>query len=254
MSEFKSEKKSAEVRMSNMASPKPAPELSEIVAPGDKKPMRSIPMLDYKARLAAIKAKAAETRERLEREKNVEEKTPAETQAEKRIVELADGVNEQQDLEKRSQIVLNAEAMFYEMIDSKIEDTESYRQVFMRTIDDVAGKQLSLDAIKERIVAAHKVLFDTRGEVQALLAYRAEMLKDASAEEQKRRMKEDFAFPVSRGGNGKAASPKKAKSPKASFDPFAAMRQAGIDALLAKGVPLEKAQKLVAAKLEKFGK
>jgi hypothetical protein len=90
------------------------------------------------------------------------------------------------------------------------------------------------------------MLFDKRTGIQAKLAYRSELLKDATAEERAKRLKDDWLFKPNKkatvNGEKKAPGPKKAKP---AFDPAAAMRAA----LKAKGLSDEK----IAERLAKFG-
>lgn len=264
MSDFKSENAETKAKLESKAEVV-ASETRELPDPNEAAPKKpSTSFGDWKARLAAAKVKVVPavgvtppsipTPAPIPNPDNIpglESANAVDAPKPKDMTEAEIGaqVIEQEKLVQKSDVVLNAEALFYELSgDQTVDDREVFKQVFIARINGALG--LNLDQIRDQILAAHQVIYNERIGIQALLAYRAELLKDASSEEREKRLKEDFKFKPAKtpkAGNGEVKE-KKAKSDKKE-DPFAQMRRTMIDKFKAKGKTAEEAAALADKKI-----
>lgn len=294
MSDFKTEDRKEEEILNHLAEVKDPSEMETYPMPNENLRVKVIPTnprrLDFKTRMAMLKAKGSKLPSSIpeapvhskkdekpvivaERpdlapgieivpgdpskpQNEVERLVEADRQFAKNVVEKS-GV---EDVQRDSERVLNAEALFDEIVNDKLADRERFKLVFINTIQqDCAGK--SLDEIEASIRRDHEMLFDTRTGIQAKLAYRSELLKDATAEERAKRLKDDWLFKPSK----KVAAPTKAKStsdePKApktkktKFDAMAEIRKSLTEAVREKNPDLsdEEIKAKVDKKLAKLG-
>ena len=293
MSEFNAEDPAVRDRIHNLTEPAPLSELPENTQPGDK--IKKVPLSDFKARLAALKAKAnihphgADLRKPSEAplppmdatdekiakwdEEDADEKAKGKTfpdsvqivpgdmgkpqneleamvEADRQIVKKAES-----DVEAASDKMLNAEALFTESLAEKSMDRDRFKAVFINTVQqECAG--LTLDQIEESIRRDHEMLFDKRTGIQAKLAYRAELLKDATAEDRAKRLKDDWLFKPAKKVKAEttATGEKKASGPKKpAFDPGAAMRATLTAKFKKQGLSDDVVKAKVAEQLARFG-
>jgi len=251
MSEFRAEKPENNEKMKEMSEAK-ASDGVEIPVVEAKLAKTTSTGSDWKARLAAMKIKAVAPKQ---------DKTPSSVPTEKLPHQVHDEAEakigkaqiEQEELKRQSDVVLNAEALFIESLGERSDDRdELFKTTFVNKIQEVVG--LNLDEIRDRILAAQRVIYDNRVGIQAWLAYRGEVLKEASSEERQKRLKEDFAFkaPKTAKANG---SPKSSKGSvkKEKFDPFAAMKRTLIEKFVSKGMSLADATAKAEKKVAAFG-
>jgi len=286
MSKFSSEDADEMARMEQLAAPKPIDEIKEVpVVPHfndmgkssfNKRSNQNQKMPDFKTRLNSIKAgfgaKPVASATTVIEQKPAQVVSPVnEEQADGRLSrsEIVPGdmgkpQNELEALieddrkfmhkvadthvEQESDKVLHAETLYTEMLAEKSMDRERFKSVFINTVQsECAG--LTLDQIEESIRRDHEVLFDKRTGIQAKLAYRAELLKDATAEERAKRLKDDWLFPkkqLSQASTKSASSSSKSSGPKKpAFDPAAAIKAS----LKAKGLSDE----AIAQRMAKLG-
>jgi len=258
MTSFRSDDENELARMESMTEQKPPSELSETIEPGQKVAKATMP--DFKTRLAAIKARANAVGVKIETKPSemalpplspvaggplgVESLTPLEADIEADRT-LALKVTDE-NVEKASEKMLTAEALFTESLAEKSMDRDRFKAVFINTVQqECAG--LTLEQIEDSIRRDHEVLFDKRTGIQAKLAYRSELLKDATAEERAKRLKDDWLFKPAKKVAAEKTTGTSAKtaSKKPAFDPAAAMRTA----LKAQG----KTDEQVKTALAKFG-
>lgn len=288
MNDFKCENPTELDRLEAIAQNKPASELKEILEPGQKITRKNMP--DFKTRLNALKAGFGGVAPKKD-ESKLPESVPSQVDAQPvesttfigtpisdlhPNVEIVPGdmgkpQNEiealveadrqfskevvNSNVEAATDKMLNAEMLFTESLAEKSMDRERFKAVFINTVQaECAG--LTLEEIEESIRRDHEMLFDKRTGIQAKLAYRAELLKDATAEERAKRLKDDWLFKP----NKKTAEEKKAsgtsgasKSKKPAFDPAAAMRATLTARFKAKGLSDEEVKAKVAEQLSKFG-
>jgi hypothetical protein len=258
MTSFSSEDANELARMEALSESKPPSELKEVVEQGEKVVAKKA-LPDLKARLAALRARGvtlppkndAPLPTKVEDVQIVpgdmahpQNQLEADVEAERALMRAA---ADPEDVEKASEKTLNAEALFTESLAEKSMDRDRFKAVFINTVQqECAG--LTLDQIEESIRRDHEMLFDKRTGIQAKLAYRAELLKDATAEERAKRLKDDWLFKPNKkaaaSSNGES-KPKSSKTKSAPFDPAAAMKKA----LKAKGLSDEE----ITARLAKFG-
>jgi len=262
MSKFSSEDANEMARMEQLAAPKPIDEIPEVPVVADfnnkgqfnNRSNFKQKMPDFKTRLNSIKAGFGGT-------KVVEQKPVAQLHPGIEVVpgdmgapqnelealveadrKFAGKVNDNH-VEQESDKVLHAETLYTEMLAEKSMDRERFKSVFINTVQsECAG--LTLDQIEESIRRDHEVLFDKRTGIQAKLAYRAELLKDATAEERAKRLKDDWLFKPAK-AVAKSAAPKSTGPKKAAFDPAAAIKAS----LKAKGLTDE----AIAQRMAKLG-
>lgn len=151
---------------------------------------------------------------------------------------LANGIVEAQKYVK-------AESLLTEDVLSATIDRERFMEIFTNKINAFCiGK--TRQEIEDCIIQDHIALFDTRAGIQAMLAYRAELLKDETAEERAKALKEDWLYkPI----KTRATASPKAKAERAAKDkaprvsPLDSMRQA----MLNKGMDPAEVEKRLAA-------
>lgn len=248
MSEFRAEKPENNEKMNDLATAK-ASDAKEIPVVDDKSVKLTTSMGDWKVRLAAMKIKAVGVKTDAKPTVPKEEKLPHQVHDDAEAA-IGKAAIEQEELQRQSSVVLNAEALFIETFGEKSEDRdELFKKVFASKISEVVG--LNLDEIRDKILDAQRVIYDSRVGIQAWLAYRGEVLKDASSEERQKRLKEDFQFkaPKVDKGNGRTTSATK----KQKFDPLAAMKKTLIDKFMSKGLSLADATAKADKKLADFG-
>ena len=244
MSEFRAEKPENRVKMAEMSkSDIPAKELTQ---PNTAKVSSSFGS-NFKARLASLKVKATApvpVRPSVP-VVDVEESRP------KDAIELGIKAIEQDELEKQTQVILNNDSSYYEQMSENLDSRERFKSVFMSSINENIG--LNLDELRDKIKAMHEMLFDQRTGIQALMALRQDKLKDASADEREKRMKEDFAIKMpKKSGNGevkvRAKSGVKTKSEQKE-DPYVQMKRTMVDKLILKGKTKEEANAIADKKI-----
>lgn len=269
MSKFSSEDADEMARMEQLATPKPIDEIPEVpMVPSfndmgksnfNKRSNQNQKMPDFKTRLNSIKAgfgtKAPVIEQKpainLHPEVEIVPGDMGKPQNELEALVEADrkfaGKVADTHVEQESDKVLHAETLYTEMLAEKSMDRERFKSVFINTVQsECAG--LTLDAIEESIRRDHEVLFDKRTGIQAKLAYRAELLKDATAEERAKRLKDDWLFPkkqLSQSSPKTATSSKSSGPKKPAFDPAAAIKAS----LKAKGLSDE----AIAQRMAKLG-
>ena len=260
-------------RIEALSEPKPASELTEVLEPGEK--VAGDPPLSLRERIALLRArgsvvsKSAPKRETVPTQVVAEDKpaasllhpgveiVPGDMSKPQNEVEALVESDRQfavqvvdENIEAASDKMLNAEALFSESMAEKSMDRERFKAVYMNTVKvECAG--LTLDQIENSIRQDHEVLFDKRTGIQAKLAYRAELLKDATAEERAKRLKDDWLFkPAKKVAESKSAKPKSTKAP---FDPEAAIRATMMEKAKSKGLTGDAAKEWVEAKIAKLG-
>jgi len=268
MSKFTSEDADEMARMEQLAAPKPIDEIKEVPTVPNFNDMGKFnnrqnfkqKMPDFKTRLNSIKAGFGGTKV-IEAKPVIEKSTVVDLHPEVEVVpgDMGKPQNELEALveadrqfagkvsdshvEQESDKVLHAETLFTEMLAEKSMDRERFKSVFINTVQsECAG--LTLDQIEESIRRDHEVLFDKRTGIQAKLAYRAELLKDATAEERAKRLKDDWLFKPAK-QVAKASAPKSSGPKKPAFDPAAAIKAS----LKAKGLSDE----AIAQRMAKLG-
>jgi hypothetical protein len=257
-------KDAIETRINLLTEPKPASELSEVTEPGDEGATPKT--LSLRERIALMRAKgsivskSAPKRETVPTQVIEEAVIPAEVlevtaerdaEDEKDAllhagVEIIPGdMSKPQNItealvesdrqfstkvidgtiEEATDKMLNAEALFSESLAEKSMDRERFKAVYMNTVKtECAG--LTLDQIEQSIRLDHEILFDKRTGIQAKLAYRAELLKDETAERRAKALKDDWLFKPAKkvategSGRAKSSGPKKP-----AFDPEEAIRK-----------------------------
>ena len=266
MTSFRSDDENELARMESMTEQKPASELSEVTEVGQVAAKKG-PAVDFKTRLAAIKARANAVAVKVEAVKPSEQPTPQIRQGAKQVSNLGGGIDPSlltpleadieadrtlalkvtdENVEKASEKMLTAEALFTESLAEKSMDRDRFKAVFINTVQqECAG--LTLEQIEDSIRRDHEVLFDKRTGIQVKLAYRSELLKDATAEERAKRLKDDWLFKPAKKVAAEKTTGTSAKttSKKPAFDPAAAMRAA----LKAQG----KTDEQIKTALSKFG-
>lgn len=91
---------------------------------------------------------------------------------------------------------LESEAIFSEnqYLADQFKDTdkkEQFKKIFTQVVQQSClGK--TIDEIDEMLREHHEMLFDTRSGIQALFAFRKELLKDVTADERAKRLKDDW--------------------------------------------------------------
>jgi hypothetical protein len=276
MSKFSSEDADEMARMEQLAAPKPIGEIKEVpVVPHfndlgkssfNRRSNQNQKMPDFKTRLNSIKAGFGTKAPVASSAPVIEKAEVAQLHPGVEIVpgDMGKPQNELEALveadrqfshkvadthvEQESDKVLHAETLYTEMLAEKSMDRERFKSVFINTVQsECAG--LTLDQIEESIRRDHEVLFDKRTGIQAKLAYRAELLKDATAEERAKRLKDDWLFPkkqLSQSSSPKTSSSSKSSaSKKPAFDPAAAIKAS----LKAKGLSDE----AIAQRMAKLG-
>jgi hypothetical protein len=155
-------------------------------------------------------------------------------------------------IEEATDKMLNAEALFSESLAEKSMDRERFKAVYMNTVKtECAG--LTLDQIEQSIRLDHEILFDKRTGIQAKLAYRAELLKDESAERRAKALKDDWLFKPAKKVAAEGSGKPRAKGPKKeAFDPEAAMRAGMMEKAKAKGLTGDAAIEWVNTKMARI--
>jgi hypothetical protein len=274
-------------RIEALSEPKPASELTEVLEVGEK--VAGEAPLSLKERIALLRArgsvisKSAPKRETVpsqveksisdeiavEREWKADETQPLPLHPGVEIVpgDMGKPQNEvealvesdrqfatlvvDENIEAASDKMLNAEALFSESLAEKSLDRDRFKAVYMNTVK-IRCNGLTLEQVEENIRRDHDVLFDTRTGIQAQLAYRAELLKDATAEERAKRLKDDWLFkPAKKVAEVKTKS--SAGPKKAAYDPAAAIRNTMMSKAIAKGLTGDAAKEWVATKMAKLG-
>ena len=263
MSEFRAEDPNEQARMEHKAQEVPASEAKELPDPNEAAPKKTTSFGgDWKSRLAAMKVKAVSVNAKTPPSVPPAEAPVHSSKDEKPVITaepptppdaaaIGNAVIEQEALVKKSDIVLNAEALFYELNgDQTVDDREVFKQVFIARINGALG--LNLDQIRDQILAAHQVIYNERIGIQALIAYRSELLKDVSSDELQKRLKEDFKFKpakTAKAGSGEGKESKAKGEKKKAEDPFAQMRRTMIDKFVQKGKTREEATALADKKI-----
>ena len=135
---------------------------------------------------------------------------------------------------------VNAESLLTEEVLSTTIDRERFMEIFSTKVNQYCiGK--NRQEIEDAIVKDHIMLFDIRAGIQAMLAYRTELLKDETAEERAKALKEDWLYKPAK-TRATASKPKAEKKEKIS--PLESMRKMLVDA----GLP----EAEVEARMKKF--
>ena len=247
-------KDAIETRINLLTEPKPASELSEVIEPGDEGAAPKT--LSLRERIALIGArKMMAGRETVPSQVKVKMEQPVESLEEKiqkwddedekdanllhEGVEIVPGdmskpQNEiealvesdrqfstkvvEGNIEEATDKMLNAEALFSESLAEKSMDRDRFKAVYMNTVKtECAG--LTLDQIEQSIRLDHEILFDKRTGIQAKLAYRAEILKDETAERRAKALKDDWLFKPAKKVSESSSKPRTASaSPKKTVE------------------------------------
>lgn len=247
-------KDAIETRINLLTEPKPASELSEVIEPGDEGAAPKT--LSLRERIALIGArKMMAGRETVPSQVKVKMEQPVESLEEKiqkwddedekdanllhEGVEIVPGdmskpQNEiealvesdrqfstkvvEGNIEEATDKMLNAEALFSESLAEKSMDRDRFKAVYMNTVKtECAG--LTLDQIEQSIRLDHEILFDKRTGIQAKLAYRAELLKDETAERRAKALKDDWLFKPAKKVSESSSKPRTASaSPKKTVE------------------------------------
>ena len=250
----RSMKDAIETRINLLTEPKPASELSEVIEPGDEGAAPKT--LSLRERIALIGArKMMAGRETVPSQVKVKMEQPVESLEEKiqkwddedekdanllhEGVEIVPGdmskpQNEiealvesdrqfstkvvEGNIEEATDKMLNAEALFSESLAEKSMDRDRFKAVYMNTVKtECAG--LTLDQIEQSIRLDHEILFDKRTGIQAKLAYRAELLKDETAERRAKALKDDWLFKPAKKVSESSSKPRTASaSPKKTVE------------------------------------
>lgn len=203
---------------------------------------------DWRAKLAAAKAKIVVTKEDLERaeiktenngNKTLPQIVPGDLGTPQNELEqnieadrvLARKVQEE-GVEKHTDKALNSEALLSESLMEHSMDRERFKKVFINTVQlKCAGK--TIDEIEEILIRDHEMLFDLRTGIQAELAYRAELMKDMDAQERAERMKMDFLFKPAKEAKAAREKAERSSKPKTQMSMVdrmrAAMKAKGLD-------------------------
>ena len=236
-------KDAVETRINLLTEPKPASELSEVMEPGDQGATPKT--LSLKERIALIGARKMMAKRETVPSQVVTKPEPVAESLEEKIQKWDDEDEQDKNLlhegveivpgdmgkpqnitealvesdrqfstkvvdgniEEATDKMLNAEALFSESLAEKSMDRDRFKAVYMNTVKtECAG--LTLDQIEQSIRLDHEILFDKRTGIQAKLAYRAELLKDETAERRAKALKDDWLFKPAK----KVSEPRVAKA------------------------------------------
>jgi hypothetical protein len=101
------------------------------------------------------------------------------------------GERAKEDIEKETEHVVDVDALYTESLAASTTDAERFRKIFTNTIQQKCLGH-SVEEIQEMLREAHEVLFDVRAGIQGMLAYRKQLLKDATSEEREKILKSDW--------------------------------------------------------------
>lgn len=139
---------------------------------------------------------------------------------------------------------IDAEALYNENVSTVEMDEykkERFKDIYISTIQtSCLGK--TLDEIDEMLNIRHWAIFDARSGMQAMFAYRKELMKDEDAEKRAQRMKSDKLFKPPKDAVSYKAKAAKEKKPKKS------MEELMVDAMRAKGL----SEEVIKQRLAKF--